>query len=232
MTTNHPITGLITREGFYNTTPTTSLLLQTNTHGGQAASIASRDHHCLATVSDSDSYHPRYQTPWLFGQEEFTLGRTDYAGVASHHSREPAQGYCGNCSESYSDPSSQFEQRLSTEATCTSAHTNLDFIQQQCRELSNNSLSNYQSSEYRTRHQNMERQLIEENQEPTDVNSFAAPFNAVNPSLTPAADINPPTTPLDFLTPVEETQPGLEHSELVCGQFSLRLPHSVVLYNN
>lgn len=97
----------------------------------------------------------------------------------------------------------------------TSRHTHCPVCGQQCRALSNISRSNY-------RHQNSERQFING---PGDVYPFVTPAAAVQP---PAGSL--PET--GFVTPTEETHPGLEHSELVCGRLTFRLSHFVVMNNN
>ena len=156
------------------------------------------------------------------------LLKTDgqFQRVTPPRSQETKEDYHVNSSKPYSQP-------MFVQGEANSIHAQSDVIcpvcRQQIRDLSNISHSNYQPSGYPIRQQNLARQLIEENQEPSDVNPIATPFSTIiNP---PAADVNPPTTSL-METPIQETQPGLEHSELVCGRFSLTLPHSVALSNN
>lgn len=106
-------------------------------------------------------------------------------------------------------------QSTRAESDATSRHTHCPVCGQQCRALSNISRSNY-------RHQNSERQFING---PGDVHPFVTPAAAVQP---PAGSL--PET--GFVTPTEETHPGLEHSELVCGRLTFRLSHFVVMNNN
>ena len=206
MATNNPITGYIFRAA--SRTPTTALLLST---------------HVQFQTSSQAHTDTRIRNPYAFdtmaSRDHHSSFRASSSNFHHHANQMPLLSQRGEVEMRRTDNNnarvSHSGQRQTEEGDATSRHTHCPVCRQQCRAVSNISHPNY-------RRQNSERQSIDE---PGDLHSF----------VTPATDVGPPTTVFfgtGFVTPTEETQPGLECSELVCGRFSFRLSHSLVLNNN